>query len=222
MRKSSALFLALTFALSVAGAGTGAQAAPILGSNVDSAIFSANIGSSSGWSYQGQSIAAFNTGGTASLISRSSSYANSFGYSRSDHTGITQTFGASAPAGSTALITGYSPEYLLYFRADGSDFLFFSDDNTQYSDGHDTGGFPGASQGGIDIFFNSALSTWAFFFDDAGGGISPFGDDDDYDDMVVTFQTAAANVPEPASAGLIGLGLLATAWMRRRKPATRI
>ncbi|MCC6912550.1 MAG: PEP-CTERM sorting domain-containing protein [Rhodospirillaceae bacterium] len=207
-----------------------AQAAPVLGSNVEASVFTSMFGSTSGWSYSGQSVAAFTGTGTATLVGRSSSYANGFGYSDTAHGGRTTIFNTGAAAGSTAAVTGYAPSYLFYFQADGADAFLFSDDNRQYTDGYDSGSFPGEIQGGIDIFFNAALSQWAFFFDDAGGGLPVAGDDNDYDDMVVSFQVAQApdeepdGVPEPGALALFGLALLGFGAARRLKnpaPASR-
>lgn len=194
-----------------------ALAAPILGSNVDSAVFASSIGATSGWSYLGQSTSAFTMTGTATLQSRSSGYANSFGYSNTGHGGRVELFSTAATSGASTFVTGYSPSYLFYFQANGSDTIFFSDDNRQYTDGFDSGSTPGENQGDIDIFFNAAMSKWAFFFDDAGGGLPVFGDDNDYDDLVITFQQV--NVPEPGAIGLMGLALLGMAGMIRRRKA---
>lgn len=214
MKRLSLCGAAIAAALVTASA---AQAAPVLGSNVDSTVFSAAIGSTAGWSYMGGSTSAFSGSGTAELRWRSSSYANSFGYSRTTYNDRVTVFGAAATVGSTAAVMGYNPAYLMYFQADGNDFLIFSDDNRQFTDGNATGGNPGQQQGDIDIFFHMGMSKWAFFFDDAGGGFSLFGDDNDYDDMVVTFQQTA--VPEPGALSLLGAALLGLFMMRRRQSA---
>jgi hypothetical protein len=215
------LFLGAVFTVAMLF-GASAQAAPVLSSNVDSSVFNSAIGSTTGWSYLGQSTSAFSGSGTAELRYRSATYADSFGFSKTNHTDRTTIFSAGASVGSSASVMGLDPSYLFYFQANGSDFIFFSDDNKQYTDGYASGGLPGEAQGDIDIFFHAADSVWAFFYDDGGGNDFISGDDNDYNDMVVTFaQTTqppvSTPVPEPGSLALIGLGMIGTALMRRRK-----
>jgi len=199
------------------GAAANVQATPILGSHVDSALFATAIGSTTGWAFLGASTSAFVVSGTAELEYRSSSYDDSFGYSSTAHTNRVTVFSNSAAVGATAAVAGYSPSYLLYFAADGADSFSSSDDNRQYTDGFASGNTPGITQGDIDIFYNAALSKWALFYDDAGGGNGISGDDGDYNDMVVSFTSTA--VPEPTTLGLLGLSLLGLGMLRRRKGA---
>lgn len=67
----------------------------------------------------------------------------------------------------------------------------------------------------IGIFLSGADRSTAWLLWDDGGGTP---DDDDFDDMVVRLDVAAASeVPEPASLGVLGVGLLAGVLLRRRR-----
>jgi hypothetical protein len=106
--------LALGFSLTAAGA----QASLVLGSSVDSSIFSAAIGSTNGWTFLGTNTSAFTGSGTGTIDLRSAAFADSFGYAKDNHTSLTQVFASGANVGSTATIAGFSPSYEFYFASD--------------------------------------------------------------------------------------------------------
>jgi MYXO-CTERM domain-containing protein len=209
----------LPVAVALGISASAASAAPVLSSHVDSSVFSATIGDTSGWAYLGQSTSAFTADGVATLVMRDSSFNDSFGISQLDYSGTVPVFSPGAAVGSTSNVTGYDPSYLFFFRSVGAIGVF--DNNMQFTDGHGSGGLPGSFQGDIDIFHNDATDKWAFFYDD--GGESGLGDDNDYNDLVVTFSQAAGAPPvqvlEPRSIGILGLALLALAFLRRRASA---
>lgn len=192
----------------------GSAQAALIGGTVSEADFVAAMGSAStaGWAYLGQTTAAFTLPGSGELELRNAAFDNSFGFSGlgPGYANQTVVFGPGAAVGSVAAIApGFSP------------FLFFFDNNRTgandamlWTDGRVTGG-NWRNQADMDIFFNAGSGTYAFFFDD--GGPTGSQDDNDYNDMVVSYRPTA--VPEPATLALLGAGLLGLGFASRRRRA---
>lgn len=73
----------------------------------------------------------------------------------------------------------------------------------------------------IGLFITEDRNTAWLLWDDGGAA----NDDNDYDDMVVRLSFAATSVPEPATLGIFGLGLLAlgaTRFGRKRREDSQL
>ena len=209
MRGLTKILAGAVVAVGIAG---GAQATSI-GGSVSNSDFNAAVGALAGWSYLGQTTAAFTLPGSGALTLRSATYGDSFGYSTTSYGSQTVVFGSGAAVGATTSITpGFSP-FLFYFANNQPG----ANAGLIWSDGHGAGGGTWSSQSDMDIFYNAGTNTYAFFYDD--GGPPGSQDDNDYNDMVVTYTPATTRVPEPATIALFGAGLigLGTSVRRRRK-----
>jgi len=211
-------------ALMLAVTAPSAHAAPILGSHVDSQVFLNSIApNTEGWAYLGPSLLESSPlwiAGKVVVKSRSSTSQITFGYSDMNYQNKVEVVGAGSGAGAIFDLGASVDQRLFYFEVDGIDLPEGSDDNTQFTGGTATGEVPGIYQGGIDIFYHANSKTWALFFDDGAGGVPVLGDDNDYDDLIITFGNHS--VPEPGAIGLMSLALFGRAGgviHRRRQKA---
>lgn len=204
--------LAAAAVLAVGLGASGANATAIGGSVSDADFAAANPGGTTGWTYSGQSTAAFTLPGSGTLTLRFSDFPNSFGYSQTNGATPVTVFGTGAAVGSTTSISpGFTP-FIFFFNSDPAGN---ANDNTRYTNGTGTG--PAAGLAAIDIFFRASTNTYSFFYDDGG---PPGRDDNDYNDLVVNFtpnSAPPATVPEPATLALLGAGLVGMGVIRRRK-----
>lgn len=153
----------------------------------------------------------FATGGNITFQLRSASFGHVFGTSDSD--------GNLAPSQVLFDTNVDSVGTLKFFTPLQNPFTFFFQNQTPNqlwvkSNGQTN---DGSGQLNFGIAQNNANpALFAFFFDD--GGPDGSGDDNDYNDMVITAEATQTPVPEPTSILLLGAGLLGgAARLRRRK-----
>jgi len=241
MRK---ILLAATAALALGAGIQAASAAPTINgtpSNTTAGQIAtdfANAGILSGtWTLQSPIpfFASSVTGG-GTLDLRSSTYGDSFGWAPDGtDTPLHTIFGNAAAAGATAAIAP-GVNFDFYFHTDGSgcsDVSLGCDPaGSVFSDGSKSA----ANLGQVDMaIYEDTQGDYAFFFDDGGPSglnlntcywnqdlwkyVCQPKDDNDYNDLVVTFvpTPTTKSVPEPVTLSLFGAGLAGVFAARRKR-----
>jgi hypothetical protein len=171
------------------------------------------------WGYVGSTATSFTPGflgsfsgtGTGVFELKSSADTDTFGYSSTSYNTTNRTvFYGTETIGTTVTFNPADNPFLLWF----SDASGAGDQFTVFTDGHMIP-TTGHSAAAIDVFYNATTRTYALFYEDGGGSGYDVGGnqtDLDFNDMVVTFK-----VPEPASMALLGVGMIATGVLARRR-----
>jgi hypothetical protein len=202
----------------------GAQATPIVigGPLTATQFMNASIDTGT-YSYLGSSTSVFTGTGSGTMTLAESTFSDTFGYANASYGAAHTVFVNSTDAPSTATISpSYSP-FVFFFATGGSGGYGQGADSpaTLYSDGHTNGTDGGQANLAI---YKSTTGQYAFFFDDGGpsgttgqhGGSTPI-DDNDWNDMVVTYTPTA--IPEPLSLAVLGIGIFGLGLIRSRRHA---
>ena len=220
------LLLGAIVSLSMVAAG--AAQATLVGGPVPLTTFGGSIA----YNYQGSTVPAFTTNGGGTLQLTVATFGDTFGTAHTDQSGQSVIFTNSTDtAGTTRTIApGYSP-FLFFFKTVGTNQMANCNPSngsdcaaTLFTDGSNAG-VAGGNNGGqtnLAIYYSNVTNTYAMFFDDGGPlGLtgSTSNDDNDYNDLVVTY--TPNTVPEPFSIGILGSALIGFGITRLRNPRKR-
>jgi hypothetical protein len=156
----------------------------------------------------GGDYAYFGAGGVVKFQLRAANFGHQFGTSDTDAT--------LSPSNIIFNTSVDAPGDLKFFSPVGNPFTFFFQNQTPNTFWVKSNGIENDPTNQVNFAIaqnNANKNLFAFFFDD--GGPNGSGDDNDYNDMVITAD--ATPVPEPATILLLGAGLLGGAARLRRR-----